>query len=95
MKDKEQVIEYLESFIEFCDCKNPKADCICPDKNGWHESKEYKLQTQNKLLLEFARDFTSLVNYYQNNPLDSRNRLNEIYQSQTYKQVAKLLEGAE
>lgn len=49
MKDKrieqlDKVVEYLESFIEFCKCRNPKADCVCENENGWHTSKEYKQQ---------------------------------------------------
>jgi hypothetical protein len=46
--DVESIVKYLENFIEFCDCGNPKADCICIDKNGWETSREYKLKTQLK-----------------------------------------------
>lgn len=43
---QKNTIKYLEGFIEFCDCGNPKADCICIDKNGWKQSKEYILQSK-------------------------------------------------
>ena len=48
----EGVIEYLESFIEFCDCGNPKLDCICLDKNGYETTYQSRLEQQNKILID-------------------------------------------
>lgn len=47
-----EIRKYLEGLIEWCDCGKPKADCICIDKNGWHKSREYLLQEENKKLRE-------------------------------------------
>jgi len=43
IKKLKEIVEYLEYFIEWCECGNPKADCVCEHQNGWHNSKEYKL----------------------------------------------------
>lgn len=60
-KEKESIVEYLESFIEFCDCGNPCADCICEDKNGWHNSKLFKLEEENKNLIATLKKTESLI----------------------------------
>jgi len=43
IKELGETVEYLEYLIEWCECGNPKADCVCEHQNGWHNSKEYKL----------------------------------------------------
>jgi len=61
------IIEYLESFIEFCDCKNPKEDCICIDKNGYKDSKDYKckkLEKQNKIMREALEYYADMPTQY-------------------------------
>ena len=60
----ERAVEYLEDLIEWCDCKNPKIDCICPDKNGWHTSKVYKLEQTILRMAEGIEFYADEENYY-------------------------------